>query len=467
MAHPRAGPSLAQPRPAARRFPTVSRKTPRRPIASIACVTLALSAGCGPAAEAPPVARRPNVLLIVLDTTRGDRCSVGGYGRPTTPALERLAADGVVYLDAWSPSPWTPPSHATLFTGLRPENHGLNANSRPHLLDDSVTLAERLRDVGYRTAAFSNNPAIRPATGLLQGFDHVVEVYERPVQEYPSARITHDLVENWLARGAGDEAPFFVFINHIEPHFPYTPPDPGLFAFVDASPLEIQRARALDYPAPFSHSLGEVVLPEETVGLLSDLYDAEIWNVDRLVGQLLERLENGGVLDDTVVIVTSDHGESLGEHGLLDHMFSLHRTLLHVPLVVRAPGAMARGGVVTETVRLEDVPATVLDLCGLPAVPDADGVSLRLCSGRPRLARAMAGRPSHLLEVGRRFHPDLDMARWNRAIWSTYDGRYHLIEYEDGEVQFYEPAVDPLEETDLSPLLPDEVTRLRKRRRGS
>src|SRR6185295_19295341 len=149
-----------------------------------AIVLLAL-AGCG---DPPKPATRPNVVLLVMDTTRGDRCGFDGYARPTTPRLDAFAKDAVVFTDAWAPAPWTAPSHASLFTGLRPEHHGVMDGVRPFLAEDATTLAERFRAAGWRTGCFTNNDYISKDYGLSQGFEDVAELFrDDTAANYPWA----------------------------------------------------------------------------------------------------------------------------------------------------------------------------------------------------------------------------------------------------------------------------------------
>src|SRR5262249_1730191 len=143
---------------------------------------------CGPA----PAASRPNVLVLVMDTTRADRCSVTGYGRPTTPCLEEFAKDAVTFREAWSPAGWTAPNHATLFTGLRPEHHGLISGKSPFLDVTHATLAERLWNLGYATACFTNNANVSPESGLIRGFAHTDLLYLNESRPYPWATATHE-----------------------------------------------------------------------------------------------------------------------------------------------------------------------------------------------------------------------------------------------------------------------------------
>jgi arylsulfatase A-like enzyme len=429
--------------------------------AVLACVfAIAVLVG-GPGCGEPP--DPPNIVLVVMDTTRADRCSLNGYDRPTTPRLVELARESTVYLDAWAPSSWTAPSHASLFTGLRPEHHGFLRGNRQYLLLESVTLAERLRDAGYRTGCFTNNNALSKTFGLVQGFQHVAPLYEDGSRPYPWAPATHRRAMEWALTQHHDGKPFFLFINDMEPHFPYTPPAETALRFYrrGTDPMTIEWGKGFTMAHMLRHNLGIQTLASERIDHISDLYDAEIRELDRAFGILLDGLRDEGILDETVFIVTSDHGENLGDHGLMDHVFSLHRSLRHVPLLVRYPPRFAAGERRSEVVRLEDVPPTILELVDLPVPEGLDGASLLGDLGG-RVSRARLGPPREYLarlaeEEGLRFDPTpllLD-------LWAVYDGRHHLIVYSDGREELYDVELDPGETRNLAA----ERTELRERLR--
>lgn len=404
----------------------------------------------------------PNVVLIVMDTTRGDRCGFTGYDRPTTPELDAFAKGATVYRNAWAQSPWTAPSHASLFTGLVTERHGLLSGIRTFLGDDSYTMAEILRDAGYGTAAYVNNPYVGAPNGLLQGFDTVQHMFERKDTGYPSAPKTHDLAGAWVAGQRAAGKPFFLFINHFEPHLAYEPTYEMQSKFMRSkhTNLEIEKARRFSFPACLGVNIGVEKLTPTRREIISDLYDAEIADLDREMGRFLKRLKDDGVLDDTIVVIAGDHGENLGEHGLTDHMFSLHRTLLHVPLMVRFPGKFSMGAKVDEVVRLVDVLPTVAELAGLRLPEGLDGQSL---SGdvKGRTSSAALGMPQGLIEAAAQQFPDVPMNRLRRSGRSITDARHHLVEWSDGKQFLYDYVKDPLENKNLAPTDTATLERMR------
>jgi arylsulfatase A-like enzyme len=437
----------------------------RRRLPLLALVACAACGGGGDAASAA----RPNVLLLVMDTTRADRCGFDGYARPTTPRLDAFAKDAVVFKDAWAPAGWTAPSHASLFTGLRPEHHGVMDGMRPFLADGAATLAKAFLDGGWRTGCFSNNDYVSEDYGLAQGFETVVPLWKENNERrraYPWAPDTHERALDWARACAAEKKRFFLFVNDMEPHLPYTPPAAFAKRFLpsDAADGEVSEAEAFQFPASVGFVLGEVPAKPRKLALMSDLYDAEIATLDDAVGRLLDGLKAADLLKNTVVVVCADHGENLGEHGFLGHFQSLHRTTLHVPLIVRFPGKFDGGRAVADVVRLEDVPPTLLELCGLPPMKDVDGASL-LHGLAGRAALAVQGEQSATVPKMKDAFPDAPASAFEtlkKSIRSVYDGRFHLIRDSAGKEELYDVAADPGETKDLAPADVDDLHKMRK-----
>jgi len=425
----------------------LARPIPYRPF--LLAVALLVGA-CG---DSGTPALRPNVLVLVMDTTRGDRVTVNGYRRPTTPRIQSFAADAVVFRNAWSPAGWTLPAHASLFTGLRPENHGVLRGNRLYLEKNVPTLAERFRDAGYRTSCLTNNDMLSPEFGLLRGFQRVDLRFLDPARPYPWARRTHEKALGWIdaAVQAGD--PFFVFVNDMEPHFRYRPPvEYGRRFVIPGTPQHVvDQVWDMDAMALYAHNLGVSSIHPSLLRLMSDLYDGEIACLDDTIGDLLEGLRKRGILDRTIVVITSDHGENFGEHGFVDHSFSLHRSIRHIPLLIRYPPGFREGRVVDDVVRLEDVPPTLLELAGIEAPAGLDGASLLRDLGS-RVARATLGPREALLDrVGPKLAPDRQFPHLRTRVRAVVDGRYHYLRYSDGREELYDLEADPLETRNLAP----------------
>jgi arylsulfatase A-like enzyme len=329
-------------------------------------------------------ARAPNVLLIILDTVRAADIGFLGYERDTSPAIGRRGGEGAVFAQAHATAPWTLPSHAGMFTGLYPS--AMQADWLKPLQEEPPTIAEVFRAKGYATAGFAANHFYTGwESGLTRGFVHYEDYlvttrqvllsttyfqtnlwrfvrYNHSVRDVLQALIHLDLrthpmwnsdranarrmASDFLAWERSRPArPFFAFINLFDAHAPYDPPPPWRQRFA-AKPTE------------------------------RDGYDGAIAYTDHEVGSLLDSLERRGALDNTIVVITSDHGEELGEHGLTGHGKSLYRMELHVPLVIRYPPRVPRGTRVSKVVTLRDLGATILDLASINPSRPFPGVSL-------------------------------------------------------------------------------------------
>ena len=298
-----------------------------------------------PATVPTPPRRPPNVLLVSLDTLRGDHVGAYGYPRPTTPTIDGVVAGrGVVFENAFAPYPHTAPSHATMLTGIDPCVHGAWTSSvsrAPSLPAAALTLAEILRTEGYRTAAFTENAYVTAGVGFARGFGTWVEDRDSH-GDRGRVEETFGRASRWL-RSSPDE-PWLLFVHTYEVHDPYAPP-PGYLEEVvgDAPERGVENARAR--------------------------YDAEIRHADDVLARLLAALEERGQADDTLVIVTSDHGEHFGERGWFRHDNTVYEPVLRIPLILRAPGLLPAGVRVPDAVGLFDLVPTVLSLLDLP-VPD-------------------------------------------------------------------------------------------------
>jgi arylsulfatase A-like enzyme len=404
---------------------------------------------------------RPNVVMIVMDTTRADRCSFEGYGRKTTPRLDEFAKDAVVFTEAWSPAGWTGPAHASLFTGLRLEHHGFYAGNRMNLARTMPTLAELLAADGWATASFANNGWFDARYGLTRGFDQSDTHGDDDARPYPWARATHAAAAAWAEARAKEGRPFFLFVNDMEPHLPYTPPaeDEARFVVAGTPPGDVEAARRFDFPTTISYCLRREEIPDGRMELLSSLYDAEIAALDREIGALFDRLRTSGLLDDTIVIVAGDHGEMLGEQHQTAHGFSLHRAIRHVPLLIRAPGAFTGGRREGAVVRLEDVMPTVLELCDVQVPAGLDGASL-LHDLPGRISRALQGDDESTRERIAALIEGADASALTVGMRAVFDGTYHYIAYSDGRAELYDLRKDAGERDNLAAREPALAARL-------
>jgi choline-sulfatase len=293
---------------------------------------------------------RPNVLLVTIDTLRADRVGAYGHAGAQTPHLDRLAREGVLVEDAVVQVPQTRPSHASIFTGRQPYEHGIRDNYSPPL-KGHVTLAERLRDAGYATGGFIAAYPVSRDSGLDRGFETFDDPFgstaRRAGREDRAERPAREVVDATLGWLRGISAkPFFAWVHLFDPHAPYAPPAP--------------------YRERFSKSR----------------YDGEVAYADAQVGRLLEWLDRSGTSGRTLVVVTSDHGEGLGDHGEDEHLFFVYDSTLRVPLLLRWPGTLPAGRRVAGQFRSVDLMPTLLDLLRLAPSP---------ASGESRAAELRAG----------------------------------------------------------------------------
>jgi arylsulfatase A-like enzyme len=420
-------------------------------------------------------AHRPNIVLIVMDSVRASNLSCYGYHRPTTPQLDALAAESTLFMQAISVGCWTLPVHASLFTGLYPFNHGVNV-SRDALPADCPTLAGQLQQHGYRTACFSNNPYISRATGLAAGFDVAEELWtltrsrghqrtrmgrlikrleglgpaarpaiavarslqrarsvvkRRRPQRDSGASATNARIARWLSEARKDQRPFFLFANYMECHEPYNPPRPFDRKFMPARYTPWHVARVGNNKDV--QSLASDEQRRERLEIIQALYDGELNYLDSQLGALVEEFKRQGVLDNTLFIVTADHGDSLGEHGQVGHRLALYEQLVHVPLLIRLPGRFAAGARDARQVQLIDLHATMLEAAGLPAASGTGSVSL--LSGTPRaVAIAENTAPKSLDNV---------VARMVRT------DRYKYIWKSNQQHELYDLVNDPQESINL------------------
>ncbi|MBK8248074.1 MAG: sulfatase [Gemmatimonadetes bacterium] len=397
----------------------------------------------------------PNVLLIIWDTVRAANLGAYGYGRATTPELDQLAKSGATWNWAMAPAPWTLPSHCSMFTGRHPGEHSCRWDDP--LRGAPETVAAVFRRQGWRTGGFVANPFYTThETGLQHGFDVWEDFRLTPRQLFLSSTLMQTAIARDLLMGDGwagrtravrqlklrgdpkplsdrklathvtdqflawqgrDTRPFFAVLNLFDAHDPYDPPAPWATRF-SAQPDRVA------------------------------LYDGGIAYMDDELGRLVKTLEERGILDNTIVVVTSDHGEMFGEHDLGNHGHALYMPLLHVPLVVRYPARLAAGARSEATVGLRDLAATLLDLAGIGATPGIEGRSF--------VATAGAGRDTTLGGNLALAETEQSKLFWTSgparhgAMHSLIDDAYHYIRDGKGREELYRYREDRPEANDLA-----------------
>lgn len=320
-----------------------------------------------------------NILLITIDTLRADHLGAYGYPRSTSPNIDRLARQGVLFRRAVSQWPKTSPSFASMMSSTYGHTNGLIRTTAQRMPDRFLMLAELLKAGGYSTWAAVANVNLARVFNFDQGFETYLEAWREENEQRRTELVTRQGLD--LLRQASRDRPFFLWLHYFDPHARYQPPAPfnGMFvndAHYDASrraPLQQERRKDLG-GIPTTASLGH----EERIAYYVAQYDAEIRYVDQQVGILLKALEERGLAGRTLVVLTSDHGESLGDHNyFFEHGRFPYDDCVHVPLILRGPGTGKGGAVVRSPVELIDLAPTLLDLAGLPPDPEAEGKSLR------------------------------------------------------------------------------------------
>ena len=414
------------------------------------------------------MADRPNVVLLVLDTARADAFEPYGATAGASPVVRDMASSGRAVQDVFATSNWTLPSHASMFTGLLPRELGLgqapggrSGACRPYLERQRHRLLPAvLNDAGYRTRGVSANLWITSWSGFATGFDSFNEVTtarNKKVQESSlrsraawavealranvddGATAAARVIDNWLT--TDDAEPFFWFVNLVECHSPYLPPRP----FSCGGPIDRLRTahearKHLTLMGMWGASAGAYEVPEGALDRMRREYAASVRQVDTWIAQLLDRLDRAGVLDRTLLVVTSDHGENLGESGRLGHAFWLDDRLVRVPLVTMGPVELATGRVTS----LADLPALLADAAGIADHPwtrtPAGGVAVATSDALtdPEDERMLTTREQYGLD---------DYAVWRMTTSSTAatDGGLKLVR-EGDEDWLYDLALDPLEQ---------------------
>jgi arylsulfatase A-like enzyme len=356
-------------------------------------IALAMLLACTAEGDGPGVAATPpNVVLVSIDSLRPDHLGSYGYAKPTSPTLDRLAAEGVRFATAVSTTSWTLPAHAALFTGLYDSAHGLVDNGIS-LAKTHETLAEKFRAAGYQTAGFFGGPYLHPTFGLGQGFDTwqscmttlpddvapgalraaILRGQDPSHQDVTGPRTVRELTR-WLEQAR--PGPFFLFLHLWDVHYDYIAPESLVRIFDPDYTGSLDGRNLIANPA-----ISAALPPRDREHLLA-LYDAEVRFSDQTLEQILAALAARGRLENTLLVVTADHGEEFFEHGGKGHQQTLYEEVVRVPLILHWPGQLAAGSVVAAPVRLIDVMPTLLELAGIGSSAPTQGGSLVPLQGR-------------------------------------------------------------------------------------
>jgi arylsulfatase A-like enzyme len=390
----------------------------------------------------PEPARDPRIVLVSIDTLRADHLGCYGYGRPTSPALDALAAGGVLFQDVTSPSPWTLPAHASLLTGLYPSRHGLKSHE-VYLPSSVATLPSILARHGFATAAVVNSHNLGPRFGLDRGFQEFSYVEEVADQREPSRSVT-DRALDWWRRHPGGK--LFLFVHYYDVHSDYRSRPEYEEPFVQpyVGKADGTTAQLMDYRA------GKVALGPRDAPHLVDLYDAGIRQMDEELSRLWAGLAPG---EPTLLVVTSDHGEEFFERGGVLHGRTQFQEVVRVPLILRGAGLPAAARIAAP-VSLLDIMPTVLAVAGAP-VPEPlalDGVDLS------RHWRASGGPPRERHLFGEADHTNVELDITRAVRHGSHKLHFNRL---TGEQALFDLAADPEERTDVAGAQPAVVADLR------
>ncbi len=373
----------------------------KRSLGRCLLVLVLFIAGCrGGDRVAPGDFKGAPIIVISIDTLRSDRLPAYGYDKVETPAIDALRADSILYERAYSHTPLTLPAHVSMLTGLLPSRHGIRDNVGYRFYSDKVPFLPRaLKKAGYQTGAAVSAFVLRAETGLAEGFDfYEADIDVRPTESLGSSQRPGDetlrVAKDWLAKTAS--GPFFLLFHIYEPHTPYTPPEPFASRY-------------------------------------SDRYDGEIAAADAVVGNLVAELRRLGVYDKAIVVLLSDHGEGLGDHGEQEHGVLLYREAIQVPLMLKLPGGRRGGTSVAAPVQQVDLFPTLASLVGAEIPEEGQGASLM------DLETGDTAKPRRI--YSETWYPRLHMG-WSE-LTSLVEDRFHYIEGPDPEL--YDVAADPAE----------------------
>jgi len=454
--------------------------------------------------------QKSNIMVVVMDTVAAKHMSLYGYNRLTTPNLERIAAESTLYTRCFSPADWTPPAHASLFTGLYPSGHGISGQFR--FLDTNFPhLISILKQLGYRTYGVSSNAIVSPRTGILRDLDQFYDysglmdfgfLETKPLKPNLFDKILSqrnwDAQTRWgrlltllkyvlesndlgyiprrlLAKYLMEKAlvikysatktkksflkglslvkengfklptpPLFIFINVMEAHALYNPP--GNFRRFSQPSDKNAFPPVMLYDSRYDSER------ENTVAMFKNLYDDELLFLDNEIGRFYDELKAAKALDNTILIITSDHGEHFGEKGHYAHRFTLYQELTKVPLIIRYPQYIKGPGVDDRLVSLTDIFATLLDVTNCPFPCPRDSRSLLSSEKRDNLsAMILKDGPAqqHLAKMVSH-PPEWAEAKLSHAYSLVLDNNLKIIETHHGEIEIYHLGRDPDENHDLS-----------------
>lgn len=417
---------------------------------------------------------KPNIVLIVIDAARADHFSCYGYHRTTTPFMDKIASEGILYENAISAAGWTLPSHASMFTGTYPSKHGAH-NENFFLSDKLPTMAEALTKHGYKTVGFCRGDWVSNSTGLTRGFQEYYNLHFSNFQHKMKRLINYfhikgvdtwsyeinKKVKKWIN---ANNSPFFMFIHYSELHLPYSLPNAYRKKFVSTPDEELQKVNQ----NPKEYYSGRIKMTEQDFQISRDLYDGALAYQDLRIGELYQFLKRRGILDDTVFIITSDHGESLGDKDHFDHYYVLYEPIIRVPLIIRHPEIFRAGVEDNSLVQTLDFFPTVLEMLNDDRKADREiqGIPLPPLNNGETREFTISERFQDLKGL-KESYPDMDLSHLEKfekdrkvAIRTK---NFKLISSMRGNSELFNISEDPYEKTNLINEREDVAAELNKK----
>ena len=420
---------------------------------------------------------KPNVFFVVMDAVRPDHLSCYGYSKKTTPNIDKIADQGVLFENAFSTSVWSPPSHASLFTGLYPSHHGVLGENL-YLSEDIPNVVEIFNSEGYQTLSICPNMFVTPHFGFHRGFnkfldaslhfellkkhfwDWIIFGFETDARALMYRWIYHAIIfqeiKKWITLSRKRNKPFFIFINYFDAHLPHRPPRPFKQKFgkirnqnVDLGKIEDCLNRRFGFP----YIAKEVEITKEEWDFVKSLYDAEIAYIDFFLGKVFDYLKKYELLNNTLILMTADHGENLGDHKLASHAFCLYDTLIHVPLIINFPKYTSTRKRISNIVSTVDIFPTLLDILNIERKDDIDGKNLIPFQERiyHKYVFAEYGPPIPQLKTMKRLcpHTRVNPNIYNKGLKCIRSADFKYIIASDGKEEWYDLKNDPNESKNI------------------
>ena len=407
---------------------------------------------------------KPNIILIVLDTVRSKNMSCYGYERKTTPFLDEFSSENIFYNNAFSPAIWTIPSHASLFTGKYPSSHGA-LNLHRYLDSHYMTISEVFNSAGYDTISFSNNGFISIKDfGLSRGFKisegqphpkkKIGRIFQKGNQWMKGlidcgASGTNKFVKNLLTNRTKSDKPFFLFLNYMEAHAPYKNiPRKYLKMFIGKAERKKIKTTNQDRQKFLTRSIH---MAEEDFLLLRSVYDVQIAYLDFKIYELIKFLKQKNIYDNSLIIITSDHGDMIGEHNLMHHSYCIYDELIKIPLILKLPGTGNQGKIIDDPVSLMNIAPTIINILGIDNEAFANQMQENPLSidGNDYKSDYIFSECERPKNEFKDTYPDFDFSVYDKHFLTIRSMQYKFIWSSNGQHKGYKIDDDPSEQTNL------------------